>query len=74
MKRSDIIKLMYPSGCLLRLKGDGWRADLIDSHGIVLEHSCTFAGEPAFQILVSGQVIDILCDEFEDHEIELIEC
>jgi len=74
MKRALIVKMMYPVGCLLAFRGDLWLADLSDSHGIVLGHDDTDAGEHAFQVLVNERVIDILCDEFEDEELELIEC
>ena len=66
--------MMYPVGCLLAFRGEDWLTDLADSHGIVLSQDDTRSGEPALQVLVNSRVIDILCDEFEDHELELIEC
>lgn len=68
--------MMYPVGCLLAFRGDDWLDDLKDVHGVVLSHdnddSCG-GTEEAMQVLVNGKIISILCDEFEDEEIELIE-
>lgn len=74
MKRSHVVKMMYPAGCLLAFRGHDWLADLTDAHGIVLGHDDTDHGEPAMQVLVNERVIDILCDEFDDRELELIDC
>lgn len=72
MKRQQVVKMMYPVGCLLAFRGHDWLADLTDSHGIVLGHDDTAQGDPAMQVLVNERVIDILCDEFDDKELELI--
>ena len=72
MKRSHVVKMMYPVGCLLAFRGHDWLADLTDVHGIVLGHDDTEHGDPAIQVLVNERVIDILCDEFDDKELELI--
>lgn len=64
--------MMYPVGCLLAFRGHDWLADLTDSHGIVLGHDDTKDGDSAMQVLVNERVIDILCDEFDDKELELI--
>lgn len=74
MKRSHVVKMMYPAGCLLAFRGHDWLADLTDAHGIVLGHDDTDHGEPAMQVLVNERVIDILCDEFDDRELELVDC
>ena len=73
MKRSHVVKMMYPVGCLLAFRGHDWLADLTDAHGIVLGHDDTDHGDPAMQVLVNERVIDILCDEFDDKELELID-
>lgn len=72
MKRADVVKMMYPAGCLLAFRGHDWLADLTDAHGIVLGHDDTKDGDSAMQVLVNERVIDILCDEFEDEELELL--
>lgn len=72
MKRSHVVKMMYPIGCLLAFRGQDWLADLSDAHGIVLSHDDTKDGDSAMQVLVNERVIDILCDEFEDEELELM--
>ena len=72
MKRQQVVKMMYPIGCLLAFRGHDWLADLTDAHGIVLGHDDTDHGDPAMQVLVNERVIDILCDEFDDKELELI--
>lgn len=65
--------MMYPVGCLLVFRGDDWLDDLKDSHGIVIGHNDAQIGDEAMQVLVNGRVIDILCDEFNDEELELVE-
>ena len=74
MKKSQIVKMMYPAGCLLAFRGEDWLSDLKDSHGIVISHDDTKHAEPAMQVLVNERIIDILCDEFDDRELELLEC
>jgi len=73
MKRSQVVKMMYPAGCLLAFRGHDWLADLTGAHGIMLGHDYTDHGDPAMQVLVNERVIDILCDEFDDKELELID-
>ena len=72
MKRAEVVKMMYPVGCLLAFRGHDWLADLADAHGIVLGHDDAKGGDSAMQVLVNERVIDILCDEFEDEELELL--
>lgn len=73
MKRSLAVKMMYPIGCLVTFRGEEWLSALKDAHGIVIGHDDTDLGDAALQIMASGRVLDILCDEFEDEELEAID-
>lgn len=73
MKHYLAVLMTFPIGSIVVFRGSEWLDDLKDSIGIVVGHSTEESVDPTLDILVNGRVIAILCDEFEEEELELIE-
>ena len=72
MKRQKSFMNQMPVGTLFLFTGDDWLADLIGSRGIVIAHRMSADGL-VMDVLACGRTIPILFDEFEPHEIEIIQ-
>ena len=59
-------------GALIAFRGDEWLADLIDKVGVVTLHHYSSFGQ-TMDILVCSRIVPILLDEFEPHEIEILQ-
>lgn len=73
MKHYLAVLMTFPVGSMVAFRGRLWLDNLTDSIGIVVGHSSDESVDPSLEILVNGQVITVLCDEFEEEELELIE-